>query len=42
MVWDQILTKLSQLDFWSMGIGMVLIVVAFFIYAAIKKHKNKI
>jgi heme/copper-type cytochrome/quinol oxidase subunit 2 len=42
MVWEQILEKLGQLDFWSMGIGIVLVVVAFFVYAAIKKRRNKI
>ena len=42
MVWDQLLEKLGQLDFWSMGIGMLLVVVAFFVYLTIKRHKNKI
>ena len=40
-MWAEILEKLQQLDFWSMGIGMVVIVAAFFVWTQIKKNKKK-
>lgn len=40
-MFEGILEKLQQLDLWSMGIGIVLIVVAFFVWSRLKTRKNK-
>ena len=39
-MFEGILEKLQQLDYWSMGIGIILVVVAFFIWSRWKSHKN--
>jgi hypothetical protein len=41
MIWAEILEKLQQLDMWSMGIGIILTVAAFFIYTQARKNKKK-
>lgn len=40
-MWEQILVKLQELDMWSMGIGIILTVAAFFIYTQARKNKKK-
>lgn len=40
-MWEQILIKLQELDMWSMGIGIILTVAAFFIYTQARKSKKK-
>lgn len=41
MIWAEILEKLQQLDMWSMGIGIILTVAAFFVWTQVKKNKKK-
>jgi hypothetical protein len=38
---EQILEKLQMLDYWSMGIGIILTVVTFFVWAKIRAYKKE-
>ena len=40
-MWDTVLGYLQQLDLWSLGIGIIVIVSAFFVWSRWKGKKNK-
>lgn len=40
-MWAELLEKLQQLELWSMGIGIILTVAAFFVWTQVKKNKKK-
>ena len=39
---EEIVTKLQQLDLWSMGIGIILVVVTFFVWRVVRSRKTKV